>query len=155
MVLADIDPQVIIVFVAMIFAGLKALFEKIAESKRRKRGSPHIIEDYVVDDQDYLEKLAQQRRELEIPNFEQPPPPPLPEIKAPSGQAEFFETAEPAIVTPPPVKAVPKPAMEIVSQKKPTFISTRKRLKQHLSSPTAAREALLLAEVLGRPKSLR
>jgi hypothetical protein len=39
--------------------------------------------------------------------------------------------------------------------RKESTISTKARVKEHLSSPTAAREALLLAEIFGPPKALK
>lgn len=154
MILAEsgIDPQVIIVFVAMILAGIKALVEKIQAGKK---GPPPEAteEDYEAYDE-YEALLEQQRQELGLPSVRKTTPPPLTPMVE-----EIF--------TPPPLPKVTKPTLSAAEKsalanlkldsprhRKPT-ISTKGRLKQHLSSPTAAREALLLSEIFGKPKSLK
>jgi len=160
-VLADlpIDPNVIIVFAMVIFAGIKALLEKV-------KGGEAGPEPHYEEDDDYLDPYAQYEAELERQRAEMgmelPPeektPPPIP-VQRPS--------------PPPIVKSVPeKPARPTLSaaeqaalenfqrisspsSRRRSKLSTKARVKKHLSSPTAAREALLLAEVLGPPNALK
>jgi len=155
MLLAEtaIDPQVIIIFVAMIFAGIKALIEK-AQSKSASPQEETPLEEYF--DGYYEEALQQQRQQLGL------------QVE-PTPQTTHQSPPTPELIEPPallPKVAVPKlsPAekqalknlqkMAAPSQKPPSVL-TKSRLKAHLSSPTAAREALILSEVFGPPKALK
>lgn len=155
MILAEtgIDPQVIIIFVAMLFAGLKALIEKI-QAKKQPPVEEDPDEEYVYDE--YEEILRLQREELGLPVVSTPEPsspPPLPVFEA--------APAPPALpkVTKPALSSAEKAALENLNlqsrRTRRSLISTKTRLRQHLSSPTAAREALLLSEIFGKPKSLK
>jgi len=155
MLLAEtaIDPQVIIIFVAMIFAGIKALIEK-AQSKSSPPQEETPIEEYF--DGYYEEALQQQRQQL---GLQVAPPPQTTHQFAPT--PELIEPPAPLPkVTVPKLSPAEKQALKNLQktanpiQKQP-LISTKSRLKAHLSSPTAAREALILSEVFGPPKALK
>lgn len=159
----DIDPQVIIIFGAMIFAGLRALMARFQQPEEPP--TEYYEEDEVeYDYAEYEAELARQRRALEL---ESSGPPPL-----------IPQAPVPAVVTPPPLVPQQRPAVKSV-EKKATLSeaekealknfealsqsprgrsgksgSTKARLKRHLASPTAAREALLLSEILGPPKAM-
>ena len=155
MLLAEtaIDPQVIIIFVAMIFAGVKALIEKV-QSKSASPQEETPLEEYF--DGYYEEALQQQRQQLGLQVEPTPqtthqfsptpeliePPAPLPKVVVPK-----LSPAEKQAL-----KNLQKTATPV---QKPPLISTKSRLKAHLSSPTAAREALILSEVFGPPKALK
>lgn len=158
MILADgIDPQAIIIFIAVIFAAIKAFLER--NQNKPEEGSPPLFEDeqeYVDPYEAYEAELQRQRNEMEIPppipSANQPPPldypPPSPVV--------------PANVAPvrPKLSKAEKKALENLNLHSPrrgrkSNNSTRARVKRHLSSPTAAREALLLAEILGPPKAFQ
>ena len=155
MLLAEtaIDPQVIIIFVAMIFAGIKALIEKV-QSKSASPQEETPLEEYF--DGYYEEALQQQRQQLGLQVEPTPqtthqfsptpeliePPAPLPKVTVPK-----LSPAEKQAL-----KNLQKTATPV---QKPPLISTKSRLKAHLSSPTAAREALILSEVFGPPKALK
>ncbi len=159
MILADlpIDPQAIIIFVAVIFAAIKAFIER---GQKNKDVSPPPLseeeEEYVDPYEAYEAELQRQRTEMEIP-------PPLPvQIQTPPRSGTPQVSLIPAGVKPirPKLSKAEKAALEnlnLTSRRalhKPT-LSTKARVKAHLSSPTAAREALLLAEVLGPPKAFK
>ncbi len=144
----DINPNVIIVFVAMIIAGLKALLEK-----RNQENSPPVPEDtseYEELYEAYEAELEAQRRQLEIPAVKTPPPLPTPAPAPPR-----------KVVKAPDLSADEEDALERFNSRSGGFLhqkkslSTKARVKAHLSSPTAAREALLLAEILGPPKAFK
>jgi len=149
---SEINPQVIIVFAAMIFAALKALFEKMKAAKE----PPPIEEE--EDDYDpypeYEEVLRRQREELGLPAVIRQTivPPRLPvkvEVFAPPTRPKVIK----AILTAEEKQALQN--LNIPSKRRQhSGITTKSRLKAHLSSPTAAREALLLSEILGPPKSM-
>ena len=135
-----LDPQAIFVLLAVIFAAIKAFFEH-----RKKWESEEIVGEETEFNvfQAYEEELARQRRDLQIEVPSPTTPPPLPSVP-----------------TRPRLTQAEKEALSNLNlltkrRSRKTGNSTRSRLYRHLSSPTAAREALLLAEVLGPPKSLQ
>lgn len=148
---SEISPQIIIVFAAMIFAGIKALIEKAQASKQ----PPQVEED--LNDYDpyleYEEVLQRQREELGLPTLrKESAPPPLPV------QQSFVPPLKPKVIKP-VLTAEEKQALQNLNipsnRRKHKGITTKSRLKAHLSSPTAAREALLLSEIFGPPKSTK
>ena len=149
----DINPNVIIVFVAMIIAGLKALVEK-----RNQQNQPPQAEDeegYEELYDAYEAELAAQRQQLQIPAAA---PPPLP---APTPVQVPARAPQPRKVELPTLSPAEEAALDRFNsrpngpRRKLNSSSTKARLKTHLSSPTAAREALLLAEIFGPPKALK
>ena len=161
----DINPNVIIVFVAMIIAGLKALIEK-----RNQQNQPPQAEDedgYEELYDAYEAELAAQRQQLQIPGTT---PPPLP-TQAPVAAQEPRATPtlaqvparapQPRKLKLPTLSAAEEAALERFNsrsngpRRKTSSLSSKTRLRAHLSSPTAAREALLLAEIFGPPKALK
>ena len=149
----DINPNVIIVFVAMIIAGLKALIEK----RNQQNQPPQAEEEEGYEElyEAYEAELAAQRQQLQIPAAAPPPlPTPTPaQVPAPAPQPRKVELAT--------LSAAEEAALDRFNsrpngqRRKINSLSTKTRLKAHLSSPTAAREALLLAEVFGPPKALK
>ena len=149
----DINPNVIIVFVAMIVAGFKALIEK-----RNQQNPPPQAEDeegYEELYDAYEAELEAQRQQLQIPAAA---PPPLP---APTPVQVPARAPQPRKVKLPTLSAAEEAALDRFNsrpngpRRKINSLSTKTRLKAHLSSPTAAREALLLAEIFGPPKALK
>ncbi|MDG1149598.1 MAG: hypothetical protein P8Q54_01010 [Akkermansiaceae bacterium] len=160
-ILKQLDPQAILVLLMVIFAAIKAFFEK-----RKKGDGKEILGEETDPDlyQAYEEELARQRRDLQIeispPTSSQTSPPPL-------SLAVPFSTRE--ATPPPPLPSTPvipklsiaeKQALEALKARKMASVrkarnSTKSRVYRHLSSPTAAREALLLAEILGPPKAMQ
>ena len=147
----DINPNVIIVFVAMIIAGLKALIEK-----RSQQNQPPQAEDeggYEELYEAYEAELAAQRQRLEIPAINPPPLPTPTVVQAPTPQPRRVEL--------PTLSTAEEAALDRFNsrsnrpRRKVNSLSTKARLKAHLSSPTAAREALLLAEIFGPPRALK
>ena len=149
----DINPNVIIVFVAMIIAGLKALIEK----RNQQNQPPQAEEEEGYEElyEAYEAELAAQRQQLQIPATAPPPlPTPTPaQVPAPAPQPRKVELAT--------LSAAEEAALDRFNsrpngpRRKINSLSTKTRLKAHLSSPTAAREALLLAEIFGPPKALK
>jgi len=96
-----------------------------------------------------------QREQLQIPATN---PPPLP---TPTGVQIPASASQPRKVDLPTLSAAEEAALDRFNsrsngpRRKVNSLSTKARLKAHLSSPTAAREALLLAEIFGPPKALK
>lgn len=147
-ILADFpfDSNVIVVLVAVIFAAIKAFLE---------RGkSEESVEETGEDEELYEQYEAELQRQREALEFSAPivrpveafRPPPIPSAPKPIK---------------PSLSAAEKEALENLqlrsrrSRKKRSDQSTKRRIYRHLASPTAAREALLLAEILGPPKALK
>ncbi len=154
----EIDPQVIIVFLMVLFAGAKALYEKFNPPKEEEYYEPSLEEIH----EEMRQRNEEFKRQAELEELEQQ-------------YEQAARTATPAISNPPALPATrppdtsPKRArltpaeVEALknfqksaspSRSKRAYPSTKARLKRHLSSPTAAREALLLSEVFGKPKAL-
>ena len=149
----DINPNVIIVFVAMIIAGLKALIEKRNQQKQPPQAEDEGGYEELYDA--YEAELAAQRQQSQIPATAPPPlPTPIP-VQVPA------RAPQPRKVKLPTLSAAEEAALDRFnsrpneSRRKINSLSTKTRLKAHLSSPTAAREALLLAEIFGPPKALK
>ena len=144
-----LDSQAIFILLAVIIAAIKAVFQQ----KKNGPSEESIEEETEFDPfQAYEQELARQRRNLqiEIPSSSAPPPlssfsqtPPLPPapIRPKLSEAEQ--------------KALSNLNLQTGRRTHRSRESTRERVYRHLSSPTAAREALLLAEVLGPPKALQ
>jgi hypothetical protein len=155
----QLDPQAILVLLMVIFAAIKAFFEQ-----RKKVGSEESLEEETNLDlyQAYEEEVARQRKELQI---ELPPPASPPASPPLLSDAIPFSSANATLPPPllsepvlPKLSAAEAKALNDLNLRKKTSSrkakgSTRSRVYRHLSSPTAAREALLLAEILGPPKA--
>ena len=155
----QLDPQAILVLLMVIFAAIKAFFEQ-----RKKVGSEVTLEEETNLDlyQAYEEEVAKQQKELQI---ELSPPASPPASPPPLSDAIPFSSANatlppllPSEPVLPKLSAAEARALNNLNLRKKTSSrkargSTRSRVYRHLSSPTAAREALLLAEILGPPKA--
>jgi len=156
--LADlpIDPNVIIVFGAVIFAAIKAFLE------RKQQKEAPLEEEYEEPFEDlYQEYEAELNRHREqaglgIPEKKETPPP----LPASTATPAPTPSINPAFAPKKPkLSAAEKAALEnfqrqTTPSRRPAS-STKTRVMKQLASPTAAREALLLAEILGPPKAMR
>ena len=163
----DINPNVIIVFVAMIIAGLKALIEK----RNQQNQPPHAEDEEGYEElyEAYEAELAAQRQQLQIPATAPPPlPTPVqtpapapPQLPTPTAVQVPAPAPRPRKMELPTLSAAEEAALDRFNsrsngpRRKINSLSTKTRLKAHLSSPTAAREALLLSEIFGPPKALK
>ena len=159
----QLDPQAILVLLMVIFAAIKAFFEQ-----RKKVGSEVTLEEETNLDlyQAYEKEVAKQQKELQI-ELSPPDSPPAspPASPPPLSDAIPFSSANatlppllPSEPVLPKLSAAEARALNNLNLRKKTSSrkargSTRSRVYRHLSSPTAAREALLLAEILGPPKA--
>jgi hypothetical protein len=151
----QLDPQAILVLLMVIFAAIKAFFEQ-----RKKVGSEETLEEETNLDlyQAYEEEVARQRKELQIELSPPASPPPLSDaipFSKPKATPSPPLPSEPVL---PKLSAAEAKALNDLNLRKKTSSrkargSTKSRVCRHLSSPTAAREALLLAEILGPPKA--
>jgi len=168
------NPQAILIFIVMIVGAVRALIEK----KQAKNLPPPEVD---FEDQD-LEAIFRQQREkilrrqqvdVDEPNgWEETPatlPPPIPSVKhipsavnvreersfVPMSQVEVYE---PPKVKKPVLTSEEQAALERASQnlmrpvKRKSF--SRGKVLAMLQDPNAARDAVLLTEILGKPKAL-
>lgn len=154
-ILKQLDPQAILVLLMVIFAAIKAFFEK------RKKGDGEVALGEKTDPdlyQAYEEELARQRSDLQIEISPPTSPPPLSEAVPFSSRKATPPPPLPSAPVLPKLSAAEKQALEALEARtkksvRKARVSTKSRVYRHLSSPTAAREALLLAEILGPPKA--
>ena len=155
----QLDPQAILVLLMVIFAAIKAFFEQ-----RKKVGSEVTLEEETNLDlyQAYEKEVAKQQKELQIelspPDSPPASPPPLSDAIPFSSANATLPPLLPSEPVLPKLSAAEARALNNLNLRKKTSSrkargSTRSRVYRHLSSPTAAREALLLAEILGPPKA--
>ncbi len=153
------DSNVIVVLVAVIFAAIKAFLER---GNKADDGEGTIGEELL---EQYEEELRRQQMEMEAREAAErqrsaasstPSPPPIAEtFSVPMTHREGSKPHRPKLT------AAEKEALKNfqrrsrTSEKGQSIGSTKSRVHRHLSSPTAAREALVLAEVLGPPKAFK
>lgn len=169
-VLADfpINSNVIVILVAVIFTAIKAFLER---GKTGEPGEEEFDQEELA--RQYEEELRRQREEVEARGVrEAVAPPPLqsstpvnepspPPLQGFGGATPLQETARPIK---PQLSATEKEALKNLKLDPPRVRkrrssrqtgSTKSRIYRHLSSPSAAREALVLAEILGPPKAFK
>ncbi|MGC6459500.1 MAG: hypothetical protein ACON4R_14185 [Akkermansiaceae bacterium] len=154
-VLADfpVDSNVIVVLVAVIFTAIKALLER-GKPKEEEFSEEELVEHYEPE-----LRRQQEAQQIPQPAMKQAPPnlpPPFPNfLEAP------VVPVKPTQPTRPTLSVAEQKALENFQvrpegpRKRQSPNSTKSRVYRHLSSPTAAREALLLAEILGPPRAFK
>ncbi len=164
MILAEsIDGQVIVVILMVLFAGAKALIEKLqnkgaapAELQEEDYEGYEVEEDY----DEYARQLREQREEILRRQQEAAAPPPLPSSVPPpvAGQPEVYV---PQKVRKANLSKAEQEALANFQRGTPRktrsneIITARTRARRVLASPYAARDAIVLSEILGPPKGLR
>lgn len=167
--LADlpVEPNVIIVLAMVIIGAVKALLEKAqkgrAEEAQHQEHQEHFEDNEAYDPyQEYEAELERQRAQMDISLPPEMPkkasPPPMPATSKPTPTPPPVSLAQP---TRPTLTAAEKTALENLQLDSPrqrragAKSLSRNRLNTLLGSPTAARDALLLSEILGPPKALK
>lgn len=169
-VLADLpfEPNVIIVLILVVVSAVKAIIEK-RQQKKLEEHQPYV--DHYDDDDDDLEninphelyeaELQRQREVIEQQSTPTTPPPlqPTPPPLKPEPAAVTFQSYQQEKPTRPQLTEAEKKALENLQlstpREKRQTKNTNNRVRKLLSSPTAVREALVLSEILSKPKSLR
>ena len=156
-ILKQLDPQAILVLLMVIFAAIKAFFEK-----RKNGGAEEVLGEETGPDlyQAYEEELARPQSDLQIEISPPTSPPRLSVAVSFSSRKATPPPPLPSAPVLPKLSAAEKQALEALKARKKAGVrkarnSTKSRVYRHLSSPTAAREALLLAEILGPPKAMQ
>jgi len=169
-----LDGQVIMLIIFVVISAVKWFTEQIKSNSE----DPHEFSDSLEDIYDEFREEIRQRQTTVQPHSSPPPipqtasrrqdyrpaptPPPIPQ--SPPRQQEYRPDP-----TPPPVFTVKKPKLTAAEKKALARLqeeslasSTKKRLRRNrshaslrqlLASPASARQAIILHEVLGKPKS--
>lgn len=164
MILAEIPEQIIFVVVMLVIAAIKALGEKFGKKEQQTYEEyPEYEENTIQTDYDeYARQLRERQAEIIARQTAQAAldaPPPLPF----STPAVIEKPYVAPIVKKPTLSAAEQQALEnfqsgSFSKRKKFRISAttaRARARKVLSSPYAARDAIVLSEILGPPKGQR
>lgn len=164
------DPNAIIVLVIMVIGGLKWFFDSFKSSKRDpdEPSEDSYVDLYEETRQQIQERQARQypsRQEAQQRLEEYAPEPSIfepvstlpPILSAPPPIPRPARSARPKPTRPPALSSAEQAALKRVqthgmgghSQRKR---ATRSPVRRLLSSPTAARDAIVLREILGPPK---
>jgi type IV secretory pathway VirB10-like protein len=155
-ILADFpfDSNVIVVLIAVIFTAIKAFLER-GKAKEEEFNEEELLEQYEAE-----LRREQEAGEMNPPVLQpqsQDVPPPFPDFV----EAPVVAKTAPAAPVRPTLSSAEQKALESFQlrssgpRKRRASESTKSMVYRHLSSPTAAREALLLSEILGPPKAFK
>ncbi|NWK56047.1 hypothetical protein HW115_10525 [Verrucomicrobiaceae bacterium N1E253] len=159
----EFDGQLIFLLLFVLISGIKWFVEQV----KNKGQKPHdVSEDLEEIYDDFREQIRRRQTELQDPIEEQVPhharentPPPLP-VAAPV-QQEYIPDPLPQVrkVKRPQLSAAEQAALANLQQRSRSGRNTRSKGQQNirdlLSSPQSAQQAILLHEILGKPKSLQ
>lgn len=170
MVLAEIPDNVIFIIVMLAIAAFKALGEKFGKNKEETY-EKYDEEDSVESDyEEYTRQLRERQAHILAQQQSRPQaPPPLPAGQGPPTKLNppVTKTVE---VTPYSLPVVKKPQLSAAERKAledlqkasspsdrrvSTGTTARTRARRVLASPYAARDAIVLSEILGPPKGQR
>ncbi len=141
----EIDGQVIVLIIFVLISAVKWLMEKIRGEQ--PLGTTEELEDI-------YEEFREEIRHRQTATHQQPTPPPIPQAPPPATRpAERFKKPRK-----PKLSAEEKAALARYQQRtsgtrthKP---NSRTPIQNLLSTPNSARQAIILTEILGKPKSL-
>lgn len=150
------EPKIIVFIVFLILGVLKNLFKKGGNNKGKKQPNAPTLDDNdpLAEFRRMIEEARQKAKEdeLEPAGFDTPPPvevrEPITEFTAPQ-----YNTTPISSATPVAVKAFP--STDSSSRKKRKKATNDLSISALLKNPSAARQAIILTEVLGKPKSLK
>lgn len=168
-----IEPQTIIFLVIFLISALSSLFKKIKGGDKRSYEEQDYPQAPRHEDpmQEFKRMIEEARREAEAPSSPPPAPQPSPQPAPKAVIPPKRSTTTPPPIenpTPPPVSSEPPlEYKKTAAPKAKGFLQSKKRKKatsskpqdlsltELLRSPNAARQAIILKEVLGKPKGLQ
>ena len=156
----NIDGQVIMLILFVVISGIKWFIDQA-----KKRNKPHETSESLEEIyDDFRDEIRRRQTEVQLPEqlfvsepAHTPVPPPLP--TATEYRPDPLPTQR--IVNKPKLSAQEKEALvrlQLQSAAQPTRVVQRQRhasLRQMLGSPQTARQAILLHEILGKPRSMQ
>jgi hypothetical protein len=158
--------QLVLILIIALISFVNWLFKKSAELREKRKLERHAMEGGAVPSQaeepppasaqgDPDESMRRLMEALGLPQDEAPPPvirresspPPLP-------PQPVFEAPPSPVATPVPASLPPR-LVRSASVPVPTRRSTPSPLRELLTSPEGLKKAIMISEILGKPKSLR
>ena len=152
-----LDGRIIILILFVVFSAIRWFFEKV------KRGDqPHDVSESLEDIYENFREEIRQRQttvQQEAPSQAQAPPP-LPQTPPPrQAVPKPVEVYQPQKVTQPKLSAEEKAALaRLQKQSTPQrkrVAGARTSIRDLLASPHSTRQAIILHEILGEPKSMQ
>ncbi|MBT8044833.1 MAG: hypothetical protein KJO79_07775 [Verrucomicrobiae bacterium] len=157
-----LDGQVILLIIFVVISALKWLYEKIKGEQPHE--TPEELEDIY---EDFREEIRQRQTEVQQPPAP-PSPPPLPPSARPTQQVSAASTQQVAQAQSTPrfqrpkkrtlsaeEKAAAARFQQLSSGSRQRKSSPKNSVRELLSNPLSTRQAIILTEILGKPKSLR
>ena len=152
----EIDGRVILLILFVVVSAVKWLAEKIKTSDKTWEGEepPGAAENLYEQFRDEIRQRQTRLQRKEPVQTPLSPPPAHPQAAKPVArnvQPAPSHQASRTVVTPEQMAAASRFEQHLTRQRKP---SAQKYVRALLSSPQSARQAIILAEILGKPKSL-
>ncbi|MCP5535058.1 MAG: hypothetical protein H7A51_02360 [Akkermansiaceae bacterium] len=157
----EIDGRIIILILFVVVSAIKWLLEKVKGKGEQQHGISESLEDIY---EEFREEIRQRQTTVQQPA---PSPPPLPQAPPPLVQHPQHAQQRPQ----PQQVSLPKKAQvrQLTAEEKAAAarfqqLSSGKRRRRSkpqtsvhalLSSPQSARQAIVLTEILGKPKSMQ
>ncbi len=154
----DIDGRIIILILFVVISAIKWVIEKM----KGKGDQPHEVSESLEDIYENFREEIQQRQTTV--QQEQPvhSPPPLPQSPPPVVQhAQHVQPQATQVSLPkkrtltPEEQAAAARFQQLSSGKRKRRNSPKTSIRSLLSSPKAAQQAIVLSEILGKPKSMQ
>ncbi len=138
----EIDGQVIVLIIFVLISTVKWLMEKIRGEQ--PLGTTEELEDI-------YEEFREEIRHRQTATHQQPTPPPIPQTPPPA--TRFKKPRKPKLSA--EEKAALARYQQRTSGTRPHKPNSRTPIQNLLSTPNSARQAIILTEILGKPKSFR
>ncbi|MGY8647817.1 MAG: hypothetical protein ACKVLL_10730 [Verrucomicrobiales bacterium] len=151
------DGQVIVVILMVLFAGIKSLMEKIKSQQGESSDSEETDYDPMAEFYEETSRQLREQREtvlLRQQGFVEDSPPPLPPVYVAPAPVKRPQIKKPTLsaLEQEALKNLQKQKVKEPLRKRPRLGTARARALRVLSSPSAARDAVVLSEILGPPK---
>lgn len=154
------NPQIYIVIAFMVIGGVRWILEQINGAGKQPDATEDEDDPY-ADSEDLYEEARREiiARQHQLPQPSAPPPIPIPLVVQPSTPSAPPLSDWNRSVKAPPLSATERVALAkfqvhpgASSRHTPQRRTTGSRIKTLLATPSSARDAILLSEILGPPK---
>ncbi len=148
----DIDERIIILILFVVISAFKWITEKI-----KTRGEqPHEISESLEDVyEDFREEIRQRQTAVQQQPSRAQAPPPLPQAPPPRQTAQRPLPDHRKKVSISTEQKAAAARFEQLTARKNTHRGPNKAIRALLASPHSARQAIILHEIIGKPKSMR
>lgn len=156
--------QLVLILIIALISFVNWLFKKSAELREKRKLERQTMEGGALsqpesqpapeEDRDPDESMRRLMEALGLPQDEPPPPVIRREPNPPPLPQPVFEVTPPPVTVPTPAAPPPRPVRAA-----PVIVPTRRSapspLRELLASPEGLKKAIMISEILGKPKSLR